>query len=151
MPMPWSYRHPEKEWRGFLDDVAEIIGTPSSNVAYTAAEGALHAFRARLTPTQVLAFADALPAVLRALFLQGWRLQTPVAWADRTTYLAEIRKLREAHNFTGELALEAVSFALHRAVGPERLRKTLGDIGPEAETFWAIEGRGDEELAFRFR
>lgn len=151
MPMPWTYRHPEKEWRGFLDDIAEVIGTPSSNVAYTAAEGALHAFRARLRPDQVLTFADVLPAVPRSLFLQEWRMEQPRPWADRSTYTDEAHRLRRNHNLAGENVIEAVSFALHRAVGPEPLRKALKEIGSEAQAFWAIDGYSDEELAFRFR
>jgi uncharacterized protein (DUF2267 family) len=151
MPMPWTYRHPEKEWRGFLDDIAEILGTASSNVAYTAAEGVLHAFRDRLTPEMVMVFSESLPAVPRALFLQGWHMEPPQPWADRDTVLHEVQSLRKAHNLVGNAAVEAVSFALHRAVGPDALRKVLAVIGPEAEGFWAIDGYSDEELAFRFR
>lgn len=78
MPMPWTYRHPDTEWRGFLEDICDVLNTPSSNVAFTAAEGMLTAIRQRLTPQKVLEFADTLPAVIRALFLQGWRMEAPL-------------------------------------------------------------------------
>ena len=41
-------------------------------MAYTAVQGVLLTFRRRLAPREVMAFADQLPAVLRALFVAGW-------------------------------------------------------------------------------
>ena len=151
MPMPWTYRHPETEWRGFLEDIRDILDTPSSNVAYTAAEGVLTAFRRRLTPQEVLEFADTLPSVIRALFLQGWRMEAPLPWAKQSDYIREAKALRRDHNFTGDRVLEAVSFGLHRAVGAVRFRQNLNAIGPEAQSFWALTGYSEEDLAFRFR
>jgi uncharacterized protein (DUF2267 family) len=147
MPMPWTYRHPEVEWRRFLGDIRDEMGTPSDNVAYTTAEGAFAAFRARLTVAEVAGFAQVLPAVPRALFLQGWTPAPPRPWADGATYLAEIRALRADHNFATAHAREAVAVALHRAVGPERLARALDAIGPEARAFWAVTGRDPAELA----
>ena len=149
--MPWTYRHPEKEWRGFVEDIREVLGTPSSNIAYTAAEGVLTAFRQRLTPVQTLEFADELPSVIRALFLQGWRMEPPRPWAAHADYVAEAKALRRNHNFAGDRAVEAVSFALHRAMGPEQLGRALSRIGPKAAEFWALPGYDADRLAFRFR
>ncbi|APZ51990.1 DUF2267 domain-containing protein [Salipiger abyssi] len=146
MPMPWTYRHPEKEWRLFLDDIREVMGTPSSNVAYTAAEGVFGAFRSRLDVVQALGFAQVLPAVPRALFVQGWEPAPPVPWADRRTYLAEAKALRADHNFIADTAVEAVSYALNRALRPDVLAKALARIGPEAEAFWRLTGYSEADL-----
>jgi uncharacterized protein (DUF2267 family) len=140
MPMPWTYRHADREWAHFLVDIREVLGTPSDNVAYTTAEGILAAFRARLTVEQVAAFAQILPAIPRALFVQGWQPAPPRPWADPATYVAEARALRPHHNFATDQALEAVSVALHRAIGPEALAHALDRIGPEAQAFWALDG-----------
>jgi uncharacterized protein (DUF2267 family) len=147
MPMPWTYRHGATEWRRFLDDIREIMGTPSDNVAYTTAEGAFRAFRARLTTDQVAGFAQGLPAMPRALFFEAWQPTPPRPWADAATYLFEIKALRADHNFAGDLALTAVAVALHRAMGPKRLTAALDNIGPEARAFWAVDGYGPEALA----
>ncbi len=138
MPMPWTYRHAGREWALFLGDIKDVMGTPSDNVAYTTAEGAFAAFRRRLTPAQVAAFCQIMPALPRALFLQGWSAAPPVSWADRATYLAEVKALRAHHNLSTDLALDAVSVALHRAVGSDALVPALDAIGPEAQDFWAI-------------
>lgn len=140
MPMPWTYRHPATEWALFLSDIREVMGTPSDNVAYTTAEGVFAAFRARLTVAQIAAFAQLLPAIPRALFVQNWQPAPPRPWADGATYVAEACALRADHNFATERALEAVSYALHRAIGAEVLMRALDRIGPEARAFWALEG-----------
>jgi uncharacterized protein (DUF2267 family) len=145
--MPWTYRHGEKEWHRFLGDIREVMGTPSDNVAYTTAEGAFRAFRARLTVEEMARFAQVLPAMPRALFFEGWHPAPPLPWADAAAYLAEIRALRADHNFATDRALEAVSVALNRAVGPERLARALAEIGPEAGAFWALDGYPPENLA----
>jgi uncharacterized protein (DUF2267 family) len=147
MPMPWTYRHGDTEWRRFLQDIREEMGTPSDNVAYTTAEGAFRAFRARLSVDQTAGFAQVLPAMLRALFFERWQPAAPLPWTDAATYLAEMRALRADHNFAKGGALIAVSIALHRAVGPERLTRALDAIGPGARAFWAVEGRAEADLA----
>lgn len=151
MPMPWTFRHPGKEWSLFLDDIRDVLGTPSANVAYTAAEGVLHAFRARLTTQQALDFAQCLPAVPRALFVQGWTLADPVSWAGQDVYITEALALRRHHNFADASVLRAVSIALHRAVGLQDLRASLQRIGPEAVAFWAVEGLDEFALQARIR
>ena len=151
MPMPWTFRHAEREWRCFLDDVRELAGTPSDNVAYTMAEGVFRAFRARLTPQQALDFAQDMPAVTRALFVQNWALADPVPWADRATILQEVKSLRRDHNFAPDNAIDAVSFALHRAMRPEVLRHALNRIGPEAQAFWQLDPSLAKDLSSGFR
>jgi uncharacterized protein (DUF2267 family) len=147
MPMPWTYRHGDTEWRRFLDDVRDVMGAPSDNVAYTTTEGAFRAFRSRLTVEEVARFAQVLPAMPRALFFEGWHPAPPVPWADTSSYVTEIKSLRADHNFANDLALTAVSLAVHRAVGPERLARALDAIGPEARAFWKVEGWSAAELA----
>lgn len=145
--MPWTYRHPGKEWSAFLDDIRAVMGTPSANVAYTAAEGVFRAFRARLSVQQALDFAQVLPSVPRALFVQNWVAAEPVPWAGPADYLAEVRALRAAHNFVSDNAVEAVSYALHRTLRPGALDQALARIGPEAQAFWRLEGYDPAELA----
>ncbi|WP_299931872.1 DUF2267 domain-containing protein [uncultured Pelagimonas sp.] len=151
MPMPWSYRHAAKEWRGFLDDAKDKLSTPSDNVTYTVTEGVFRSFRKRLTVQQGLDFAQILPTTLRALFVQNWQVEPPAPWASPDVYLRETRDLRKHHNLAPDNALEAVSYALHRVVPPVDLTRTLAKIGPEAEAFWRLEGVDQSELGPRFR
>ena len=74
MPMPLEYRRASEDWRRFLDIARERTLIESDNVIYTALEGLFLAFRIRITPSQVLLFADQLPAVMRAILVHRWDL-----------------------------------------------------------------------------
>lgn len=146
--MPWSYRHATKDWQAFLAEAREGLGLSSDNTTFTAVEGVLRAFRARLEPRQVIAFADLLPAVLRALFVADWDPDAPCRpWGDRAALEAEVRALRRHHNLTPPDAIAPVARALRLSVRQADLDRVLAAIGPEAEAFWRVEGA--ETLARR--
>jgi len=137
--MPWAIRHASKDWQAFLADAKDGLGLESDNMAYTAVQGVLIAFRRRLTPREVMAFADVLPAVLRALFVAGWNPEVPPApWQPRVDLEAEARALRPHHNLTPPAPIEAVARALRRALRQPDLDRVLAAIGPEAQAFWQV-------------
>ncbi|MGR3760409.1 DUF2267 domain-containing protein [Roseobacteraceae bacterium NS-SX3] len=139
--MPWTYRHSHREFQGFLQDARDRMCLESDNSTYTAVQGVLHAFRARLTPQQVIDFAQVLPSVLQAVLIQDWRMaEVPQPWASRAAMTEEVKALRRAHNLAPDNAIEATAYALRRCVRAADLGRVLARIGPEAEAFWAVEG-----------
>jgi uncharacterized protein (DUF2267 family) len=117
MPMPWTYRHASREWRAFLDDVKDVTGITSDNMAYTAIDGVFQTFRARLTAEEGLRFASVLPAVPRAIFVAGWvPTDPPLPFGTREDMSAEAKSLRPNHNLTPDNAIEATARALWRSV-----------------------------------
>lgn len=150
MPMPWTYRHSEKEFKAFLADVKERTGLSSDNMAYTAVDGVLQVFRRRLTPAQGIAFADLLPSTLRAIFVAGWNVEaTPLPFAPRTDLVAEAKAVRKDHNLTPDNIIEATAYALRRSLRQQDLDRVLARIGPDAEAFWHVEVSDPAELAQR--
>ncbi len=149
MPMPWAYRHASKDWKAFLADAKEGLGLDSDNMTYTAVQGVLLAFRRRLSPREVIGFADQLPAVLRALFVAGWDPETaPQPWVPSAALEAEARALRPAHNLTPPAPIEPVARALRRTTRARDLDRVLAAIGPEAVAFWATDAPA-QDLARR--
>lgn len=144
MPMPWTYSHATKDWQAFLADARERMGLVSDNAAFTAVEAVLKSFRARLAPAEAIAFAEVLPAVPRALFVSGWDLSAlPKPQAGREELEAEVEAFRPHHNQTPPGAIEAVAFALRRAVRQADLDRVLAGIGPWAVAYW----RADADAA----
>src|SRR3989338_29602 len=94
MPMPYTYRHAQTEFAAFLHDAREAMALDSDNMTYTAVDGVFQTFRRRLTVPQALAFADLLPAILRAMFLWRWTPAPPLPFADRATLTADAQSLR---------------------------------------------------------
>lgn len=139
MPMPWAYRHATKDWQAFLADAKEGLGLEGDNMAYTAVQGVLLTFRRRLAPREVTAFADVLPAVLRAIFVAEWDPETPLLdWGDRARLEAEAGQLRPHHNLTPPAPIKPVARALRRCTRQADLDRVLARIGPEAEAFWHV-------------
>lgn len=144
MPMPWTYRHASREWRGFLDDARERMDLTSDNMAYTAIDGVLQTFRRHLTAGQGLHFASVLPAVPRAIFVAGWQPDpTPPPFPDRATLTRQVQALRSHHNLTPDNAIEATAYALRRSVRAMDLDRVLADLPEGAAAFWQVEGDPD--------
>lgn len=141
MPMPWTYRQATREWRAFLADAQDAIGTPTDNTTFTAVEGTLRAFRRRLTPEQAIDFAQVLPAVLRALFVADWDLSTPPAPpGTRADWTADAKALRPHHNVTPDGVIAGTALALRKAVQREDLDRVLSRLPPFASDFWSTPG-----------
>lgn len=149
MPMPWAYRHADRDWRAFLADAKERLGLESDNMAYTAIDGVFRAFRRRLTVEQALAFAALLPAVPRAIFVQDWHPEPPVPFASRAELTAEAQALRRHHNLTPDHAIEAVAWALRRHLRQDDLDALLARLPEGAVAFWAVAGADPAGLGRR--
>ncbi|GAB4521723.1 MAG: DUF2267 domain-containing protein [Roseibium sp.] len=140
MPMPSTYQRSSEEWRSFLNDIRDLMDLESNNMAYTAVDAVLQVFRSRLTAQQGLDFASALPAVLRAIFVKDWRVQSPPKpFAARSELLKEVQAVRRHHNLTPVNAIEAVAAAVRGYVDPLEFERALAGLPAEAQAFWSIE------------
>lgn len=148
--MPWTYRHASQEWRALLDDVKERANLSSDNMAYTAIEGVFRTFRRRLSAEQAIAFAQVLPAVPRAVFVQDWNVAAPaVPFTDRATMTREAQSLRKDHNLTPDNAIEAVALALWRQVDHRAFKRCIEALPEGAVAFWNVDCN-PKELEQRF-
>ena len=151
MPMPWTYRHASREFRGFLDDAKERMSLESDNMTYTAVDAVFQVFRRRLTAQQGLDFSSVLPCVPRAIFVNDWQIEDPPApFEDRDAMTSEAKRVRVNHNLTPDNAIEATAWALRRSLDQSDLDRVLNGIGPEAQAFWHVEVSDPSELAQRF-
>lgn len=147
MPMPWAIRHATKDWQAFLADAKDRLNLTSDNAAYTAVEAALTVFRRRLTPAQAIAFANLLPACLRAISVQGWDVTAPpVSFASRHEMTAEAQAFRKDHNQTPDDVIESVAWALRRQVNQRDLDALLATFPEGATDFWQVEVADPHEL-----
>lgn len=139
MPMPYTYRHASEEYRAFIADLRDRLGTPSDNVAYTCADAVFQVFRRRLTPEQALRFADALPCVLRAIFVANWDISAPpVPFASRAEMTREAQMVRQHHNLAPDSVIGDVAWALSRNAAPFDFNRALAHLSDEARAFWQV-------------
>jgi uncharacterized protein (DUF2267 family) len=116
-------------------------------MAYTAVDAVLQVFRRRLTAEQGLAFANVLPAVLRAIFVKGWDVsEPPVPFLGRQDLTYEVKQVRVNHNLTPDNAIEATAWAIRRCTDTRDFERVLQQLPDEAVAFWHVDVEDPSEL-----
>jgi len=116
----------------------DAAGLQTTNMSWTMVEAVFQAFRRRLTVAQAIVFANALPPLLRALFLDGWQPEQAVLpFASREAITREVLSLRPQHNFSPPNAVGAVATALRQSLGDAVFARLLAQLPAEAAAFWA--------------
>lgn len=137
MPMPLEYQRASEEFEAFLAIAEEASGLTTRNQVYTMVQGVLQAFRSRLDVAEAIRFAQALPPVVRALFVADWDPEAPKRpFGTPEDWLADTRALRRDHNFAPDTAVRDVAFALGRHADPARWQSALARLDPAARDFW---------------
>ncbi|MBP2549511.1 uncharacterized protein (DUF2267 family) [Neorhizobium galegae] len=139
MPIPMEYHHATDEFEAFMKDLLAISLLKTRHQGYTMLQAVLQVFRRRLSLEQAIAFANLLPAVLRAIFVSDWDIREPVRpFLDREAMMDEVRALRHNHNFSTPSAIEDVTSAIRHHVDARRLEIFLSSLPPGACAFWGL-------------
>lgn len=138
MPTPMEYRLASQDFDRFLADVATETNLGSRHQAYTTTQAVFLCFRRRLGIREAIAFAQILPAMLRALFVSDWDTDEPQAksW-DWDLMSAEVKQLRVNHNFSPDTAIHDVARVLHKYVEAGKFERCLENLPPSAREFWS--------------
>jgi uncharacterized protein (DUF2267 family) len=137
MPVPPEYRRASIEFEQFLLDAREAADLTTTNQTYTMVQGVLQAFRRRLTIPEAIHFANALPPVLRAIFVADWDVDEPRrSFGDRAEMIREVQSLRADHNFAPDIAIQSVAIALRKNVDQRRFDRALEMLPEAAREFW---------------
>lgn len=137
MTVPQEYVHASRDFDRFMDDFLEISMLATHHQAYAILRAVLHVFRDHLTTTDALAFAEILPAVLRAIFVEDWRpVSNPPPFPGRQTLIEEVRANRRDHNLASESSISDVAAALRRNIDRTNLDRALARLPPGAADYW---------------
>lgn len=132
-----EYQHASEAFEAFLADAREATGLTTRNQTYTTVQAVLHVFRRRLTIADALRFANELPPILRAIFVEGWNIQEEqLPFTDRAAMAMEVQALRCDHNFSPDSAIADVAKALRRHVDAAAFTRMLATLPKEAQEFW---------------
>ena len=140
MPMPFEYQNASRQFEQFMIDARDCAGLATTNMSWNMVIGVLHTFRSRLPVEQALAFADALPPVLRALFVEHWDVSQPVrSFGTPEELLDKVRSVRRQHNFAPPHAIRAVAEALRKNMDPEVHQRAMSKLAPAAQAYWGYQ------------
>jgi uncharacterized protein (DUF2267 family) len=139
MTVPAEYVEASAVFRRFLVDLRDIASLTTTNQAYTVAQGVLLAFRRRLDVTGIARFANALPPVLRAIFIADWDPDEPLrSFDDESAMVKEVQSLRAQHNFASDTSIRDVAVALRKNMDEARLDRALAHLPEAAARFWHV-------------
>lgn len=139
MPMPMEYWSASKDFDKFLADVRDTCMLQTHNQAYHTLRAVLHVFRAHLTTEDALKFADVLPPVTRAIFVENWvPAGAPSPFPSRAELQAEVKGIRPDHNLAPDTAIADVAAALRRSsIDTQALDRLLQRLPEGVQAFWA--------------
>jgi len=139
MTVPMEYQQATRDFENFLTAVRDRAGLATTNQAFTMVDGVLRTFRRRLEPAEAIAFAQILPACLRALFIRDWDLHEPRKTFGTTEEMTrDVKALRPEHNFSTDSAIADVATVLRRHVDGAAFQRMLDELPQQARAFWKI-------------
>ncbi|OFE13442.1 hypothetical protein PHACT_10075 [Pseudohongiella acticola] len=137
MPLPQEYQRASDQFYSFLTELRDLSNFGSSHQTYTMVQGVFQVFRKRLQVRDAIKFADALPAILRAIFVSDWDTEQPIEpFCDLFEMNAEVKQLRAEHNFSTDTAIQDVGNVLKKYVDEEKFTSVVRDLPIEAQQFW---------------
>lgn len=139
MTIPMEYRTAVEDFEAFLKDARGESGLATRNQVYTMVQGVFQAFRGRLDIRDAIRFANMLPPLLRALFVDDWDVDEPRrSFGSREAMTREVQALRLDHNFAPDSAIRDVAVALRKRVDETALDRLLAMLPEGAQAFWRL-------------
>jgi len=137
MPMPFAYRTATADFEAFLNDLQAISMLQTWHQCFQTLRAVFLVFRSHVPPQVAMDFAQSLPAVLRAIFIEDWDLSAPtLPFSSPQDLLHEVLAVRRDHNLSPPTAIADVARALRNAMKPEDHAFMLSRLPPDAAAFW---------------
>ena len=138
MTVPIDYKQATADFDRFMLDLSEELDLQTTHQAWGALLGGFDTFRRRLDADEALAFAKALPPLLRAVFVQDWHLGLErAAFAERAVLDREVLVYHRDHQLAQPGCIAATAKALWRHVDARRLDAALSRMPDGAKAFWS--------------
>jgi uncharacterized protein (DUF2267 family) len=135
--MPLEYSRASADFDAFMSDLRTAALFDSNHSTYTMLDAVFQVFRRRLSAGDGLAFATALPPVLRSIFVAGWTPEDPpLPVPGHEALFAEIAALRPHHNFSPPDSFALVAEVLRRHVDVAVFDRMLDRLPKAPARLW---------------
>jgi uncharacterized protein (DUF2267 family) len=137
MTVPSDYTQAGRVFDQLLTDISDICNVGTRHQAYAVLFAVLRVFRHRLTAEEIMIFADCLPAMLRAMFVNGWSpREERRPFATLEDYDREARAIRSNHNLMPEGSFRMVATLVRVRCIPLAFDDSIKRLRPEVRQFW---------------
>lgn len=138
MTMPLEYALASSDFEAFMTYFMQEANLPTHRRAYHSIRAVLHVFRSHLTTADALKFANVLPPVLRAIFVEDWNpSDDPSPFPGLDNLLLEVKAERRDHNLAHESVLGDAARSLRRHVDEKAFDRVLKRLPEGAARFWS--------------
>jgi uncharacterized protein (DUF2267 family) len=135
--MPLEYARASDDFDAFMNDLRTTALFDSNHSTYTMLDAVFQVFRRRLCASDGLAFATALPPVLRSIFVAGWTPDDPpLPVPGHEALFAEVAAVRPHHNFAPPDSFALVVEVLRRHVDVPVFDRMLDRLPVATARLW---------------
>lgn len=140
MTVPIDYKQASADFDRFMLDLRDALDLQTTHQAWGVLLGVFDTFRRRLSVEEALAFAKALPPLLRAVFVQDWNpTQARPPFADRAGLDAEVMAYHRDHQLAEPGCIATTAVTVWQHVDVQRLAAALARLPEGARDFWQVE------------
>lgn len=140
MTVPIDYRQASADFDRFMLDLRDALDLQTTHQAWGVLLGVFDTFRRRLEVDDALAFARALPPLLRSAFVQDWHRSAQILPFEARDMLdAEVMDYHRDHQLAKPGCIAATATALWRHADNRRLSEALARMPSGARDFWSID------------
>ena len=137
MPAPADITYASRAYEAFAADLKATALLETHNQVYAMTRAVLHQCRSHLAVEEGLAFAQGLPAVLRAIFVEGWHgSEVPQPFADPDAFLADVVTRLAPHHVPPASIVRDVAVVLGRHADPKAWSRALDALPPGLAGLW---------------
>ncbi len=141
MPVPREYTQASADFERFMIAARDALGHATTHQTYYSVLAVFRVFRRRITVREGLRFADALPPVLRAIFVSDWDVEEALRpFGTMAEMTKEAQEFRREHSFTPEDVVEVIAQVLQDHVDRLAFERALKSLPLSAKAFWMKKG-----------
>jgi len=137
MPMPPEIAQASVQFMELLGALKERAYLQTHNQCYAMLRAVLHEYRDFMTVEQAVAFAGALPAVARAIFIEDWKpSDTPPAPPEPEAFTRSVVRRLSPHHIPPDSIAGDVFAVLSPRCNQARLSSAIKALPAELQAIW---------------
>lgn len=137
MTQPYDVEFASPHYQQWLGDLKQQASLVTHNQSQAMMRAVMHQLRRTLTPDQVLTVANALPALPRGIFIEGWSLDddraVPVSSDEFTAWVADDLK---SHHVPPESIVADVFAVWARHLDPRQREAIVACLPASLKALW---------------
>ncbi len=137
MTAPQEITHASRQYEDFASDLKQQAMLQTHNQVYAMTRAVLHETRDHLSLEQAIGICQGLPAVPRAIFVEGWNAAVPAkSLASKAEFSASVVKRLTPHHIPPETIVDDVVSCIEKHADPAAFRQGVAWLAGPLATIW---------------